>query len=134
MQTEGQTRYLYFLLTAAASGIALSISVTKSSHIEWSQVPLAFALLSWGASFYFGCRCVFLRNVYLGFNAMFIKWKGENRLSQEQHDSFKKEMEGTSGKATSHMNKQFALLVVGAILFVGWHILEMVLRAYQFSS
>lgn len=68
-QHEGYTKYVYFLLAAAAAGIALAMNMTASSIISWSQVPLGFSVVFWGLSFYAGCRCAFWRNVMFGLDA-----------------------------------------------------------------
>jgi hypothetical protein len=50
-----QSKYTYFLLAAAASGIALAVRVTADAVLHWSLVPVALSVVSWGASFYHGC-------------------------------------------------------------------------------
>src|SRR3569832_568333 len=51
-----QDKISFFLLAAAASGIALAVNNTAGSILSYSQIPLALAVVSWGFSFYFGCQ------------------------------------------------------------------------------
>jgi len=53
---EAQNKYAYFLLAVAASAIALSLKRTTNLKITYSMIPLALAVLSWGFSFFCGCR------------------------------------------------------------------------------
>ena len=54
----GQDKYVYFLLAAAAAGIALSVQMTADASANWRLVPLAMAVLSWAISFFAGCKWV----------------------------------------------------------------------------
>lgn len=51
-----QDKYTYFLLAAAATAIGFTVTQTRSAVLAWSLLPLAFAVISWGLSFYLGCR------------------------------------------------------------------------------
>src|SRR3569832_2388310 len=51
-----QDKITYFLLAAAASGIALAVNNTAGSILSYSQIPQALTIVSWGLSFYFGCQ------------------------------------------------------------------------------
>src|SRR3569832_761111 len=51
-----QDMIYFFLLAAAASGIALAVNNTAGSILSFSQIPLARAVVSWGLSVYFGCQ------------------------------------------------------------------------------
>src|SRR5688572_26807755 len=53
---EAQLRYTYFLLAAAASGIAFSVRVTEEATLQWLLLPIGVAVLSWALSFFHGCR------------------------------------------------------------------------------
>jgi hypothetical protein len=52
----GQHKYAYFLLAAAASGIALAVRSTTESTLHWSLIPIGLGVISWGLSFFCGCR------------------------------------------------------------------------------
>src|SRR2546428_11363650 len=51
-----QSKYVYFILAAAAGGIALAVRVTAEATLHWSLLPLGGAVLCWGLRFYHGCR------------------------------------------------------------------------------
>src|SRR5438552_2743994 len=51
-----QSKYVYFILAAAAGGIALAVRMTADATLHWSLAPLGAAVLSWGLSFFHGCR------------------------------------------------------------------------------
>ncbi|MBM3564761.1 MAG: hypothetical protein FJX42_01440 [Alphaproteobacteria bacterium] len=63
-----QDKYTYFQLTASGAAIALAINQTHESSIQWSQLPLAFAVIVWGLSFFFGCRQLTYVNAALNLN------------------------------------------------------------------
>jgi len=45
-----QSKYVYFILAAAAGGIALAVRMTTDATLHWSLAPLGAAVLSWGLS------------------------------------------------------------------------------------
>src|SRR5437773_7979116 len=51
-----QSKYVYFILAAAAGGIAVAVRMTADATLQWSLAPLGAAVVSWGLSFYHGCR------------------------------------------------------------------------------
>jgi hypothetical protein len=53
---DAQLRYTYFLLAAAASGIALSIRFTEDATLQWRLLPIGAAVLCSALSFFHGCR------------------------------------------------------------------------------
>ena len=52
----GQDKYTYFLLATAAAAIAFAVQKTEGLLISWWLLPVAFAILFWGVSFYYGCK------------------------------------------------------------------------------
>lgn len=128
---EGTTKYVYYLLTAAASGIALSVNATSGSALSWSQIPLGLAVLSWGVSFFFGCRCAYTRNVLFGSNSdTAARIMKSNRVTQVLRESVTKDLKTANRKAAKFMRWQFATLIAGAVLYVVWHVIEMALRSH----
>ena len=53
---SGQDKYTYFLLAITASVVAFSVQKTSGLKLVWPMLPLGFAVLFWGISFYFGCK------------------------------------------------------------------------------
>ena len=52
----GQDKFTYFLLAAAGAAIAFAVQKTEGLLLSWWLLPVAFATLCWGVSFYFGCK------------------------------------------------------------------------------
>lgn len=50
-----QQKYAYFLLAAVGACVGFALTQTKDASLGLSQIPLAFALLGWGLSFWCGC-------------------------------------------------------------------------------
>ncbi|MGD9874610.1 MAG: hypothetical protein AB7T27_10120 [Kiritimatiellia bacterium] len=130
---SAQTRYTYFLLAAAASGIALSIQRTSGMAIERSMIPLGLAVICWSVSFFAGCRNrqYFHSTLYANFNLLQVQ-SGTHPDCLPRTDYIDAASQGiikamkrntTLGNRWSQW--QFRFLVLGAVLFVGWHVLEM---------
>lgn len=129
----GESKYTYFLLAAAASAITLAVQKTSGLGLSWFQIPLAFAVLSWGVSFYFGCQCLTLTQAIIYLNVQLLEITdaaspiphGNPELVQTTKQRIKSSMEEKNKKATANDLWQFRLLIIGAILFLVWHVLEM---------
>lgn len=131
-----QDKYTYFLLAVATSAIALSVQVTKDATLSINLIPLGLAVLSWGGSFYVGCRYLQYTQSYLIANHAYLQVKQGthpgigndpdyiNAASQGIKEAMEKSAE-TIGKLG---DRQFQLLVLGGILYVVWHLVEMVAR------
>ena len=131
---EGQTKYIYFLLAAAASGIGLAVNMTIDAQLSWSQVPLAFALLLWGTSFFLGAKAVMQRNSMIGMNALAVEISKTGKMSQRLSNNFNKEIKDLQEKELKYRKNQFRLLIFGALLFVIWHVVEMYCRTMTPTS
>jgi hypothetical protein len=53
---SSQDKYAYFLLAAAASGIAFAVQKSEGLELTWQLLPVALAVLAWGGSFHCGCQ------------------------------------------------------------------------------
>ena len=133
---EGQTRYTYFLLAAAGAGIALAVNQTHNSPLSPLQIPLAAAVLSWGLSFFFGCKHLGYVFAALSWNITLLQVEsgthplvGEHpQLAPEACPGIQEAMERHAIKASRWGNRQFRFLLAGGILYVAWHVLEMYAR------
>lgn len=129
-------KYTYFLLTAAGASIALAMNQTSQLSMNWLQVPLALAVICWGLSFYYGCRCIQCGHSTLHINLDLHRIESGNHPlagSDPQRmeigtSTLRKIYEEKSAKVGTHAQNQFALLILGGILYVVWHILEMYAR------
>jgi len=126
--TEGQTKYVYFLLAAAASGIGLTTSLTSESTLQLDQIPLGLAVVLWGLSFFFGARAMYKRNVMYGLNAVAIDMARKKSISTDENQSLYDEINDQNSKASKYVRWQFYLLVAGAIAFITWHVVKMYIR------
>jgi hypothetical protein len=133
---NAQDKYTYFLLAATGAAVALALRETANAALKWSQVPLAGAVLCWGLSFLFGC--LHLKNVTssLFSNLELLKVQaglhpgaGANpEMMEIGSQVIRKSLKRDSSRAIRYGRMQFTLLVLGATMYVGWHVLEMWLR------
>jgi hypothetical protein len=133
---EEQRKYTYFLLAAAGASIAFAVSQTQEALVFWSQLPLGLAVMCWGGSFLAGCRhlAYVSSNLYANMELL----KAEGGIHQEVGSHPERMMAASEGiRAAIKINdaaavfwgkSQFTMLVVGAALYLAWHILEMILR------
>ncbi len=130
---EAQTKYTYFLLAIAASAIALVVRRTTGSSLDWNMLLLGASVLFWAISFFAGCRSRLSYNSSVYGNMELVKLQsGKHPQAQNNEDlieagvqvirdTFKK----NQSKLNFWVNIQFRLLVLGAIFFLAWHIVEM---------
>ena len=137
-----QDKYTYFLLAVAASAIALSVQVTKEATLSINLIPLGFAVLSWGSSFYIGCRYLQYTQSYLIANHAYLQVKQGIHPDVGNHPDYinaasqgiKEAMEKSAETIGKLGNRQFQLLVLGGILYVAWHLVEMAARTSGVNS
>lgn len=129
-----QDKYTYFLLAAAASAVALAVSRTTGASISYWQTPLGLAVISWGLSFYFGCRHVAYVNSNLYANAHLLKVQSgmhptagrDPQMIAAAVEGITKAIESNAEVANRFGHWQFRLLILGAVFYIAWHVLEMV--------
>ena len=133
---EGQDKYTYFLLTAAGGAVALAVNQTHSEVLKWSQLPLAAAVLCWGASFFCGCRRIEYVNSVLYANLdLFSVERGIHpkagnapRMIEAASAGIRDAIEANSTQSSRFGRLQGRFLIAGAVLYVAWHVLEMWFR------
>ena len=136
-----QDKYTYFLLAIAASAIALSVQITKDATMSTNLIPLGLAVLSWGGSFYIGCRYLQYTQAYLIANHAYLQVKqgahpdvGNNQeYINAASQGIKEAMEKSAETIGKLGNRQFQLLVLGGILYILWHLIEMAARTAQLN-
>jgi len=136
LHRDEQSKYVYFILAAAAGGIALAVRVTADAKLHWSLIPLGAAVVSWGLSFYHGCRNLQSVQEVTAKNAQQLKIaRGDDPVvgrdparrsvaTQAVGEIIDRERAATA----RHYVWQFRYLIAGAVLFIGWHVIEIVLR------
>lgn len=129
-----QERYVYFLLAAAASAIGFAMTQSKVEPLEWMHLPLGISVFLWSLSFFAGLRFVeysssvtFQNQNYLAFKRE-LKSLPETRAAElfvEFKSRLDKTVEKQIGKMKLYGNMQSICLLVGALLYILWHILRM---------
>ena len=118
-----QAKYAYFLLAVAASAVGFAVQKTTGVGMQWSQLPLAVATGLWGTSFFFGCRHLLRSQVALVVNSDFLKYQNQPGLAADARSA----MTEHADAAMFYKKWQFRLLMIGAVSFLFWHVLEMFL-------
>ncbi len=132
---SGQDKYTYFLLAVTASAVAFAVQKTSGLSLSWSMLPLGFAVLLWGISFYFGCKNLIWVQTSISANHSLLQLQKGVHSEQPDHPQLlaaaisgvRSALESNVKNAQFYAVWQFRLLVGGAVLFLAWHILEMVL-------
>jgi hypothetical protein len=131
--TEAQSKYTYFLLAIAASAIALVVQRTTGKALNWNMFPLALAVVCWAGSFFAGCRNRAYFSSTLYANAALLQIQDGTHPNISPHpdvvraasEGVREAAENNSSMANSWGHWQFRLLVLGAVFFLVWHIIEM---------
>ena len=130
----GQEKYTYFLLAAAGAAIGFAVQKTEDQILTWWLLPVALATLSWGISFYFGCKNIERVHASMGANATMLQLRQgihPDQPSTPQHadDAMAgvgAALERSIVRATVYSIWQFRMLVLGSIFFIAWRVLEIV--------
>lgn len=131
-----QDKYVYFLLAAVGAAIALVVNQTQGMPLSWSLIPLVCAVLLWGLSFLFGCLHLQYVNSILYANADLLKVEAGEHPEVGRHpeimaaasEGIRAAIESNSRRSSRFGRWQFYSLILGAIAYLAWHILEMYLR------
>lgn len=130
---EAQTKYIYFLLAVAASAIAFVVQKTTGRSLSLNMLPLGLAVLCWSVSFFAGCRNRAYFSSMLHTNVALLKVQNGTHPGVPYHpdaiaaasEGIKEAADYNSSRANFWGNLQFRLLVLGAICFLVWHVIEM---------
>lgn len=128
-----QSKYAYFLLGVAAAAVAFAIQRTSGMLITWWLLPAGLAVVAWGLSFYFGCRHLEAVQSALFANFGLLNIQDGNDPIVRNHpqamelanETIRPIIESHSNRAALHARWQFRMLVLGALLFLLWHVLVM---------
>lgn len=130
----GQDKYTYFLLATAAAAIAFAVQKTEGLPISWWLLPVAFAILSWGVSFFYGCRHLNWAQTVLHANYNLLQLNQGVHPEQPPHPQLaqaavrgvESALDFNVKKAQFYAVWQFRALVLGALFFISWRVVEMV--------
>jgi hypothetical protein len=123
----GQEKYTYFLLAAAGAAIGFAVQKTVDLALSWGQLPVGLACLSWARSFYCGCRTLEWVQACLAANKAMIELSrgthasqpGRPQVMEAAMQGVMTALDGNRSKALWHGGRQFQLLILGALLFIG---------------
>jgi hypothetical protein len=131
-----QDRYCYFMLAAAGAAIAFAVTRSQDMALSYSQIPLAFAVVSWGVSFFAGSmnQRYVLSTLYANMGLLKVQSGAEPgigthpQMIKAASQGVRSALETNSNRANRFSKWQFYFLIIGAIFFVGWDVYEMYLR------
>ena len=133
-----QDRYTYFLLAASGAAIGFAIQKTDGLLLSWWLVPAGVSIVCWGASFFCGCKNIVWVQTSIYANYNLLQLKSGNHPEQPPYQQYTEAaISGVKSALDSNVKKasffgiwQFRLLIAGAVIFIGWRILEMIRLTY----
>lgn len=137
LHRDGQDRYIYFLLAAAGAAIGFALTQTADAALSWWELPLGAAAFCWAVSFYAGCQRLTLIDGYLKVNASLLRAEtGRDRVAGRNgpaiaalSEGLRADLDKAQIRVVMWAKLQFGLLLIGAGLYVAWHVGQMYLRA-----
>jgi hypothetical protein len=135
----GQDKYTYFLLAVSASAIAFAVQKTDGLKLSIDLYLAGAAVFCWGLSFYCGCKNLVWVQTSLFANYSLVQLQSGVHPQQPDHPQLLvAAMEGVRSAVNSNINKaqshaiwQFRFLILGALLFIGWHVWRIYLNGHS---
>jgi hypothetical protein len=133
---NAQDKYTYFLLAAVGGAVAFALRETATAALSWSQVPVGAAILCWGLSFYWGCQQLEVMTSSTYSNLELLKVNAGLHPDVGTHpqviaaasEGIRDALKFNASLAGRYARRQFRLLILGTIFYIGWHIWEMWVR------
>jgi hypothetical protein len=133
---KGEDKYTYFLLSVTAAAVAFSVQKTDTSVITWTLIPMALAVLTWGLSFYCGCKNLGWVQTATSANYNLLQLRAGTHPEQPPHpQAVQAAIRGVGSALAHNINRaqfyakwQFRLLLLGAGFFLVWHITGIIVR------
>jgi hypothetical protein len=132
---EAQSKYTYYLLAVVGACLAFALNQTRDARMSLWQIPLAAAVVSWLASFLFGCFHLHRAGSALYANCALFSVSDDNPdlgnnpfLVEAASAGIRDAMEHHVEKAKNWSVWQFWMLVAGGLFYIVWHVVEMWLR------
>ncbi|UPL20206.1 hypothetical protein [Alcaligenes faecalis] len=131
--SEMRQKYVYFLL--AAVGACIGFAVTQTSRLPLSiwSIPLAPALILWGASFLLGCRYIEQRANVITIRALLLE-RRQLELNNpntelpplpDTTEDLEAALKTLENRSSSSYKYQLVFFVSGTCFFLLWHIADM---------
>ena len=121
-QREMQQKYIYFILAINASAMGYSIQLTINKHFQNYYLVLFGSIVSWGFSFYSGCKYLLDTMKLTGINMALLDRDYSNKKQMEI------EINDIGKKASKRFNRMFIFLIIGVCFFIGWYVLLLTLK------
>lgn len=136
MHHASREKYIYFVLAAAGAAIALAINQTLNSQFIWMHYLWILAVFSWAASFFLGIRSIVLLQSIIYIDVELIKiYSGTHHVFGANSHAisaagreFESQLNRKMKTSVRYLDWQVWLLWIGGVFYIGWHILNMVLR------
>ena len=130
--TAAQDKYTYFLFAAAGAAIGFAVQKTDGLSLSWWLLPVAAATISWALSFYCGCRNLHWVSAATSANYSLLQLRAGSHPQQPHPQLVEAATAGVMSALESNTKRakvfgdwQFRLLILGAVFFIAWRILEM---------
>ena len=133
--SSAQEKHAYFLLAAAGSAIGFTLTQTKTEALSFFHIPLGLAIVCWGLSFFTGLQFIKYRNSSTYLNFIYLqhtrKLGGLGQTAEVQklktiiENDFKDGTEQQGKKQGFYGLVQSTTLLLGATLYVIWHVIKM---------
>jgi hypothetical protein len=135
---SSQDKYVYFLMAIVSSAIAFTVNKTTNIKVNFSELPLLFAVISWGISFFFGCKFLTCAQMTIAQNYDVLQLKqgvhpkqpSDDQKTQDIIKGLNEKLNEKIIKTGWYLANQFRLTITGALFFLTWH----VLKVYQFTT
>lgn len=130
---QQQEKYTYYVIALCVTAIGFAVHKTIGLPLKWAQIPLAIAVLSWGASIYCGLQFIrYIISTLYANNAYFDILQGKHpevgthpQKIEAATSGVKQAMASNVDKASVLSSWQYRLFLFGFIAFIIWHVLEM---------
>jgi hypothetical protein len=129
---DGQSKIAYNYMAVSGACIGFSLFQTKEAWLGWNHLPLGFAVALWASSFLCALIHMNMINRLVHADLLLVRLKKIQTPSASDTAEIKKQESIIARlRKWSMFNGrfQFRFFVLGALFYLGWHVLEMYLRA-----
>jgi hypothetical protein len=125
---QGQTRLAYYLMTVNASAVVLTLGRLEAADLDWAFLLLPLSVASWVVAFVFGIRHLEKKNGALVANIQALGLEGGSMAegAPTKYNELLGEHKTFNEAAKQYIKRQTWLMVVGAILYSLWLLIEKV--------
>jgi hypothetical protein len=133
---ENQSKFIYYLIALSVASIGFSINITIGQKLNYSHFLLGLAILNWVLSVFCGFQflkisinVLALNNEYFNIVRGLIDEIKPNDFAKEKAKNILiEESEKKNKRLVNNFNWQQYFFFIGIILFLFWHIVQMINR------